>query len=60
MAHIVGISLSIDQISETRCEGVLLFKVDRVFYPQVVHYLPGGKRLKEMMSVKAAEGDDVG
>ena len=51
MGSINDVPLSLHQISEGRCEGVLLFKVDRVFFPQIIHCLPDGKSLKEMVSV---------
>ena len=51
MTHVCGIPLAIEQLMEGKCEGALLFKFDRVFIPHVVHYVHGGKRLKQMMPV---------
>ena len=51
MTQVGGVALGIEQLVEGKCEAALLFKVDRVFFPHVVHYVHGGKRLKQMMSV---------
>ena len=40
-----------DALSNGSCEEVFHVKVDRIFFPEIVHYIKGGKRLKEMVSV---------
>lgn len=51
MAQLSGVPLSIEQLMEGESEAALLFKVDRVFFPHIVHYVHDGKHLKEMVSM---------
>lgn len=51
MVNISGVPVTINSLTEGRCQGILLFKVDRIYFPEIIHYVAGGKRLKEMVSV---------
>ena len=51
MVNLGGIHVSINTLMEGRHQGIFMFKMDGVYFPEVIHFVPGGKRLKEPLSV---------
>lgn len=51
MVNLSGVPIALGSLTEGRSQGVLLFKVDRIYFPEVIHYMAGRKRLKEMLFV---------
>lgn len=51
MVCVSGERVNILGLEEGRCRGVMLCKVDRVFFPEILHFVPGGRRLKEVVSM---------
>ena len=47
MVNLGGIPVSIDTLTEGRHQGIFMFNMDGVYFPEVINFVPRGKRLKE-------------
>lgn len=51
MVNLNGFPVTIDSLTEGRCQGILSFKLDMIYFPEIIHCVAGGKKLKEMVSI---------